>query len=223
MAGSSLRQIIQHWLSYPDQGIMLNLGSCILWNIWKMRNDLVCNNSQPSTSQCIQKALQDFKLFDLQNALNLCSNIAIDENNAILWEAPPNCVIKINVDAAFNNGDAAADAIARDSFGNHLGSGSICFNTVSSTVAEEKAYGLGMQLAKRLQVSKIVVEWDASDIPKAIKGSTNEIPWSIRSTILSIRDHIKDFSEISFTSVPRDVNAIAHDLAQSAISNNVNR
>ncbi|XP_026378197.1 uncharacterized protein LOC113272598 [Papaver somniferum] len=117
LAGSSLRQIIQHWLLYTDQGIMLNLGSCILWNIRKMRNDLVFNNSQPSASQCIQKALQDFKIFDLHNALNCCTNIAVNENNATLWEPPPNCVIKVNVDAAFNHGDAAA-AVARDSFGN---------------------------------------------------------------------------------------------------------
>ncbi|XP_026430297.1 uncharacterized protein LOC113326835 [Papaver somniferum] len=145
------------------------------------------------------------------------------QNNVASWESPPNCVIKINVDAAFNNGDAAAMVVARDSFGNHLGSGVICFNTISSTVAEAKDYGLGIHLAKRLQFSKIIVEGDASDIPKSIKGSTNEIPWSIRSTILSIRDHIKDFSEISFTSVPRDVNSLAHDLAQSAVPNNVNR
>lgn len=44
--GVSSMDIIQNWLSQSDQGIMLNLGSCILWNIWKMRNDIIFNNIQ---------------------------------------------------------------------------------------------------------------------------------------------------------------------------------
>ncbi|KAI3928835.1 hypothetical protein MKW98_024436 [Papaver atlanticum] len=47
-------------------------------------------------------------------------------------ELPPSGVVKVNVDAAFNNGNAAAAAVAVDSYGNHLGSGSVCFNTISS-------------------------------------------------------------------------------------------
>lgn len=73
------------------------------------------------------------------------------------------------------------------------------------TVAEAKAYGLGIQLAGRLQVPRIIVDGDASDIPKAIKGKTNEIPWGIRSTILSIREHVKNFSEVSYTLVSREL------------------
>ncbi|XP_026377994.1 uncharacterized protein LOC113272363 [Papaver somniferum] len=202
---------------------MLNLAACILWNIWKSRNDLIFNNIHVSTSQCIQRALQDFKLFDLHQAYNYCSNIQINHSNAVLREFPPASVIKINVDAAFNNGNASAAAVAIDSFGNHPGSGSYCFNCISSTVAEAKAYGLGIQLAGRLQVTKIIVEGDATEIPKAIQGSVNGIPWNIRSTILNIRDRVKNFSEVSFTAVSRDANSIAHDLAQCAISNNVNR
>lgn len=60
-------------------------------------------------------------------------------------------------------------------------------------------------------------------IPKAIKGNVNEIPWSIRSTVLSIQDRVKEFSEVKYTAVPRDANSIAHDLTQSAISNVTNR
>ncbi|XP_026433794.1 uncharacterized protein LOC113331284 [Papaver somniferum] len=150
----------------------MNLAACIMWNIWKSRNDLIFNNISPSTSQCIQKTLQDFHLFDLHHALNYCSDIDINQNNAVSRELPPSGVVKVNVDASFNNGNvAAAAAAAVDSYGNHLGSGSICFHTISSTVAEAKAYGLGIQLADRLQVPRIIMEGDASDIPKAIKGN----------------------------------------------------
>lgn len=147
----------------------------------------------------------------------------VKQTNKTAWESPPTSVIKVNMDAAFNNGNAAATVVAIDSFGHHLGSASICFNRISSTVAEARAYGLGLQLAGRLQVPRIIVEGDATEIPKAITGNTDEIPWSIRSIILSIRDRVKNFSEFKFTPVSRDVNSIAHDLVQYAISNNVNR
>ncbi|KAI3949405.1 hypothetical protein MKW92_016224 [Papaver armeniacum] len=215
--------IIQHWLEQEDQGIMLNLGSCIVWNIWKMRNDRVFKNIQTSVPQCIQKALQDFNVFDLHHALNFCSSVPITQQNVTNWEPPPMFYIKINVDSSYNNGRGAAAVIARDSSGIYLGSGAFCFDAFSSTVAESKAYGLGIQLARRLQVAKIIVEGDAEEIPKDIIGNSNDIPWSIRSTILSIQDRVKDFSEVSFKVVPRDANSIAHDLVKFAISNFINR
>ncbi|XP_026399608.1 uncharacterized protein LOC113295492 [Papaver somniferum] len=216
-------EIIQQWLEKNDQGIMLNLGSCILWNIWKMRNDKVFNITQPLVPICIRKALEDFKFFDLHHALNFCSSAILQRQNSIQWNPPPPFYIKINVDAAYNNGRGAASAVARDSYGLHLGSGAFCFDSFSSTVAEAKAYGLGLQLARRLQFSKIIVEGDAEEIPKAIIGNMNDIPWNIRSTVLSIHDRVKDFSEVSFLVVPRDANSIAHDLVQFAISNFLNR
>ncbi|XP_026383991.1 uncharacterized protein LOC113279510 [Papaver somniferum] len=216
-------QIIQHRLQYADHGIMLSLGSCFLWNICKIRNDVIFNNVTPSVSQCISKALQDFKVFDIRNSLNFCTEVPINQVNVASWQFPPPLYIKINVDVAYNNGKGAVAAVARDSYGNHLGSGTLCFDSFSSTVAEAKAYGFGLQLARRLQVSKIILEGDAEVIRKAIIWNMNEIPWSMCSTILSIQDHIKDFSEVSFTVVPRDANSIAHDLLQFAISNFINR
>ncbi|XP_026399680.1 uncharacterized protein LOC113295564 [Papaver somniferum] len=186
--GENVMQTIQHWISYQDKGIMLNLGSCFVWNIWKTRNNLIFNNTQ-----------------------------------AMVDEAPPISFVKINVDVDFNNGKGAVAAVAIDSNGSHMGSGAICFDTFSAAVAEAKAYGFGMQLAKRLQLSRVIVEGDADEIPKAITGNTNTIPWSLRSTVLSIFDRVKEFSDISFVSVPRDANSITHDLVQYANSNSLNR
>lgn len=72
-------EVIQYCLEKEDQGITLNLAACILWNIWNMRNDKIFRNTQPSISQCIEKALQDFKLFDLHHALNFISMIQINQ------------------------------------------------------------------------------------------------------------------------------------------------
>ncbi|XP_026416973.1 uncharacterized protein LOC113312434 [Papaver somniferum] len=214
---------IQLWLNQADQGMMLNLGSCILWKIWKMRNDKIFNSNQPSVPVCIRKALEDFKNFDLHHALNYCASTTIQRKNTVHWQPPTLFYIKINVDVAYNNGKGVAATVARDSYGRHLGSAAFCFDSFSSTVAEAKAYGLGLQLARRLQISNIIIEGDAEEIPKAITGNTNDIPLSIRSTVLSIQDRVKDFNEISFMVVPRDTNSIAHDLIQFAITNFVNR
>ncbi|XP_026445211.1 uncharacterized protein LOC113345751 [Papaver somniferum] len=217
--GVTQMEIIQHWLEQSDQGIMLNLGACILWNIWKSRNDKVFNNVQQSVPICIQKALQDFKSFDLHHALNYCSSVQVQRQNTSRWQAPPRFHFKIGGPAAFVDGRGAAAAVSLDSAGRHLGSAAFCFNSFSSMVAEAKAYGLGVQLATRIQGSRIIVEGDAEEIPKAISGNTNDISWSIHSTFLSIRDRVKNFSDISFTAVPRDANSIAYDLVQFAISN----
>ncbi|XP_026378256.1 uncharacterized protein LOC113272664 [Papaver somniferum] len=220
--GINSMQIIQQWLGHVDQGIMLNLVSCILWNMWKTRNDLIFNNTLALVPLCIHKSLQDFKVFDLHHALNYCASVCINQKNAVLWGLPQPFYIKINVDAAYNNGKGVV-VVARDSSGNQLGSGAICFDSFSSTVADAKAYAFGIQLARRLHITKIIVEGDAADIPKAIIGNMNKIQWSIRSTVLSIQDRVKEFNEVSFTAVPRDANHIAHDLVQFAISNFINR
>ncbi|XP_026378173.1 uncharacterized protein LOC113272574 [Papaver somniferum] len=216
-------EIINHWMAYPDQAIMLNLGSCLMWNIWKVRNELVFNNNHVNVSTCIHKTLEDFRVFDLHHALNYCSGIPVTQNDIAVWELPPPSFVKINVDATYNDGKGAVATIALDDFGNHMGSGAICFDTFSSTVAEAKAYCFGIQLAKRLQLSRIIMEGDAYEIPKAVTRNTNEISWSLRSTVLSIRDRIKDFSEIRFAAILRDANSIAYDLVQYAISNFINR
>ncbi|XP_026447494.1 uncharacterized protein LOC113348015 [Papaver somniferum] len=223
LIGTSPMDIIQFWINQPDQGIMLNLGSCFLWNIWKTRNDKVFNNIQSSVQPYVHKALQDFKNFDLHHVLNYCSSVHIQYQTTIQWKPPPPYHIKINVDAAYSDGKGAAAAIAADSAGSHLGSGALYFDSFSLMVAEEKDYGLGSQLARRIQGSRIIIEGDAEDIPKAITGNKNDIPWSIHSTILSIQDGVKDFSEIIFTAAPRDGNSIAQDFVQFAISNFQNR
>ncbi|XP_026377884.1 uncharacterized protein LOC113272225 [Papaver somniferum] len=221
--GETVMEVISHWLAYPDQGIIPNLGSCLMWNIWKIRNDLVFNNNHTAVGICIHKALEDFECLDLHHALNYCSEIQVNQNNFAAWELQSSTFVKTNVDATYNNGKGAVAAVAVDFFGNHLGCGAICFDTFSAAMAEAKAYGFGIQLARRLQLPRVIVEVDASEIPKAVTGNTNEIPWSIRSTVLSIRDRIKDFSEIKFVVIPRDANSITHDLIQYAISNYINK
>ncbi|XP_026383425.1 uncharacterized protein LOC113278917 [Papaver somniferum] len=221
--GMSPMSIVQGWLSHPDQGIMLNLGACFIWNIWKVWNDVIFNNVQTSVQKCVSNSLQDFKMFDLHHAFNFCSSLNISQSNVAIWERPPSLFVKINIGAAFHNGRSAVAAVAMDSFGSFLGCGAVFFYSFSSTAAEGKAYRFGIQLASRLQVTKIIVEGDAPDIPKAIVGNTEEIPWCIKYTVMSIRDCAKDFIEVRFTAIPRDANSIAHDLVQCAISNNVNR
>lgn len=75
--------IIQNWLLHPDQGIIMNFAACIMWNIWKTRNDLIFNYIHASTYQCIQKALQDFISFYMHHALNYCSDIDTNQNSPV--------------------------------------------------------------------------------------------------------------------------------------------
>ncbi|XP_026385060.1 uncharacterized protein LOC113280680 [Papaver somniferum] len=173
--GNSM-EIIQNWLLQPDRGIMLNLGACIILNIWKARNEYVFSDITISVQLCMSRALQDFKAFDLHHALNFCADININTSTNAIWERPPPLVVKVNVDAAFKDGKGAAAAVARVTYGNHIGSGCIFFNMSSSMSVEAKSYSFGLQLSLRLQVPKIIVDGNATTIPAVIKGSTDDIP-----------------------------------------------
>ncbi|XP_026399210.1 uncharacterized protein LOC113295067 [Papaver somniferum] len=218
-------KIIQNWLEKQDKGVTLNLGACILWNVWKTRNDVVFNDTNPLVHKCIFNALQDFKFFDEKNDVNYTAANQISQNKSnCVCEIPSSPFVKINVDATLDGGRCAAGVVARDSFGIYLGSGTICFDASSQAVTEAKAYKLGLQLAQRLQLSKIIVRGDATAIPMAITGNIQGIPWCMLSIILYTKDRIKDFSEATrFIVVPKCANSISHDLYLFAISNYVNR
>lgn len=56
-----VKHIITTWLQVCDGGNTFILGSCLLWNIWKMRNDMVFSDVQFSKERCMKLAWDDYR------------------------------------------------------------------------------------------------------------------------------------------------------------------
>lgn len=129
--------------------------------------------------------------------------------------------MKINVDAAFVPNKGAAGAVAQDHRGNFLGCETTTFDATSSLLAESIAFNLGVSLAKNLALPRVIIEGDAKGVSTAILGDTQNIPWSIRSVVLKIRNESSSFTDIKFQHVPKSANYLAHALCQFAMHDDV--
>ncbi|XP_026411046.1 uncharacterized protein LOC113306310 [Papaver somniferum] len=114
--------------------------------------------------------------------------------------------IEINVDAAFISNNGAAGAIARDHNGMFLGCVTGTFDSTSSLLAESLACKLGVELGIRFGLTKVIIEGDALNVTAAVLGNVSDIPWSIRSVILEVRELSNSFTDINFVSVPKSAN-----------------
>ncbi|XP_026396122.1 uncharacterized protein LOC113290752 [Papaver somniferum] len=137
------------------------------------------------------------------------------------WTPPYASFIKINVDAAFVPNKGATGAIAQDHDGQFLGCETSTFDATSSLMAESFACKLGISLAKSLSLQHVIIEGDAKNVTSTILGDSRDIPWSIRSVILDIRNEANSLDNIRFIDVPKHVNQLAHNLCQYAMDENV--
>ena len=83
------------------------------------------------------------------------------------------------------------------------------------TFAEAEAVEWGLQLAKTLGVSSIIVETDSQTVSNLLNskaGSRTEVFW----VISEVQDLAKEFGKIRIQYIPRICNAHAHLLAKSA-------
>ncbi|XP_026447463.1 uncharacterized protein LOC113347985 [Papaver somniferum] len=174
---------------------------CIMWNIWKLRNDIIFSNSNISEDLVLKRSSQDF---------DLCMADGVSDNNVNFsttcnpsWYPAHYPYVKINVDAAFVPNNAAAGAIAHDHNGRFVGCETKTFEATSSLLAEAVGCRLGMELGKKFGFKKIIIEGDATNITSAILGEVANIPWSIRYVILEIRDSVALFDDVKFLSVPK--------------------
>ncbi|OVA00063.1 Reverse transcriptase zinc-binding domain [Macleaya cordata] len=222
---SSLHYLLSDWLHQPDDCYTFNLGCCILWHIWKVRNKSVFDNIAPNGSLVLRNVIKDFEEFGSRAVITLDPTLlplpSLPSLRVAYWIPPLQPYIKINVDGAFNSHSVPASAVARDCFGIFKGCGTSCFSTLSFLISEATAYLLGVDLAKRLHLTNCIIEGDVAAILKFISGPDIDIPWQLKAIIGNFKSTISFFNDISFVSVPRDANTVAHDLVQFTFVSNV--
>ncbi|OVA15750.1 Reverse transcriptase zinc-binding domain [Macleaya cordata] len=214
----TITDLLSNWISLPNGEEVLCYGICLLWCLWKSRNDLVFSRKHPSMESILSATNSlvtnySYVSGDVCTAPRDCIQSGLQH-----WMPPIDSYFKINVDGAVGKTSSSCSAVARDFQGVFHGCGTL-YNAVicDPLEAEAQAFLLGIECARRLNLSHCIIEGDAQLIVHYISYSEQLIPWKIRPMILNIQDSISSFLDIKFQFVHRSGNSVAHELAQFAL------
>ncbi|XP_026377616.1 uncharacterized protein LOC113271907 [Papaver somniferum] len=170
----NVMEILRIWIEYNTTHEVAR-RMCVLWNIWKTRNDIVFSQG----SFCINVILKNI-LHDVELCMeNYGKNDAVNVSTVQEWSPPVHPFVKINVDVAFIPNNGVAGVVAQNSNGRFLGCASSTFVCISSLLEETIACRLGLELGLRHNFSHVIIQGDATNVTAAILGDSRDFPWSI--------------------------------------------
>ncbi|OVA15951.1 Reverse transcriptase zinc-binding domain [Macleaya cordata] len=212
----SCSTLLSSWLSTPDGYTAFHMAACLMWSLWKARNNLVFNNVQPNFQIILKYAASIFNDFSDQSSSLVDHSTELPNPSAdAKWMRPPPLVVKINVDASFKFPQAACAAIARDSAGKFISCSTQFLKASTPIEAEANAFLLGINLARNLHLPNCIIEGDSLSVVNVLNNSTNPAPWRIRAIISDIRN-MRLIISVSFVFTSRKANSVAHNLAKHA-------
>ncbi|KAL5792899.1 hypothetical protein ACOSP7_001493 [Xanthoceras sorbifolium] len=188
----------------------------LLWRFWFRRNLAV--HSAPLLSVEATVGWSERFLVDFQAAVAVPSvrcELVVER-----WLAPSPGWVKINSDVAVDvrGRRLGFGVVIRDCSGKVLVSyTSLLLGLFSSDIGEALAILLGLRLAIDMGLSTVCVESDAASVVKQLSSrvtSCSDIGL-ILDDILSL---VVNFADLSFSSVRRSANIVAHGLAKFALS-----
>ena len=135
-------------------------------------------------------------------------------NGTVHW-IPPSCdAVKLNVDAAWKNGNATLAVVARDSSGSVIKAWARQLVTKGPATAEASAIKWALVLANQESFLKVTVESDAKVCINALLGVPDEANWNISNLCTDIQHLALDFVNCVFVWTKREANMVAHELAK---------
>ncbi|MBA0736388.1 hypothetical protein Gogos_009948 [Gossypium gossypioides] len=132
-----------------------------------------------------------------------------------IWRPPDIGIIKINFDASFiqDKGLATTTVLARNYKEDVVGAETYIFKDVAdSFVAEARACERALVFAHKMGFQRLAVEGDALSVIKNIRNKEAG-KLIIRPIIYHIHQLDRNFEEVTYIFVPREVNEAAHVLA----------
>ncbi|GJM92408.1 hypothetical protein PR202_ga08882 [Eleusine coracana subsp. coracana] len=134
------------------------------------------------------------------------------------WVPPSEGWVKINMDGAFESGDASAGIIIRNSQGHAVMSAwqpvRRC-NEAMEAEAEAEACLVGIQLANEWVRKPSVIESDCLELIRLLQGEQKtRVAWS--TLILEVKAACQVLPEVRYIRVRRETNSVAHTLAKVA-------
>ncbi|OVA10898.1 hypothetical protein BVC80_8879g43 [Macleaya cordata] len=204
----TLLDLFVFWLEVKDDVDIFIMACNIVWPIWKARNHVVFLKKKINAHIFITSAQAMFNEHNSRNReINTSTPSTIQLHQR--WIPPPIGSIKVNFDGATGINAIAAGVVIQNNVGmvlacqnifegNHLGED-------KAIEAEARACLKGIELARTLNSSLIILEGDSQTLINILKGRSSNTPWRIRSII-------------SDSYIPRRANSVAHCLAKLALS-----
>jgi ribonuclease HI len=187
-----------------------------LWAIWYARRKAIHENlfQSPLSTHCfVDRMVQD--LAELKEPPK--ERRAVNTASGRLWLAPPEGLMKLNVDAAVSKNSATASvaAVARNSRGAFLGASVVVMEDINvPETLEAMAAREGMALAADLGLRSFRL---ASDNVGVIRSIHSEGFGCYGHVVREIQSAAAGFDRVQFVHEGRDANVDAHRLARGAL------
>ncbi|XP_026458848.1 uncharacterized protein LOC113359426 [Papaver somniferum] len=146
--GLNNKQIIAGWLSEKGNYDGFKMASCMMWALWKHRNEKVFNNKEQSIQSIIKEA---------QFWFNYTSPILPEEEKhhqsantkklANKWTPPETNWTKLNTSAAFKDFQGGWAVVDRNAEFSFIGCGTMALKVLSPIEAETRAVLLAAEFA----------------------------------------------------------------------------
>ncbi|KAL3647798.1 hypothetical protein CASFOL_008766 [Castilleja foliolosa] len=143
-------------------------------------------------------------------------------SKSLAWKAPPEDMLKCNIDAAFSNGHATSGVVLR----NHNGSIKLAavfhHQCLDPATAESLAALDACKILSELKIRKVIIESDCLDVVSFVHGLPDICFWSAKPVIEKIKKFWNNWPSWIFKFSPRSSNGCSHALAKWGSSCNFN-
>lgn len=124
--------------------------------------------------------------------------------------------LKLNFDAAYRDGTTITGVILRDSSGDIKGAWVHRFESMNAFCAETEVANQALHIATTLNLSKVIIEGDATTVVMALNGIDDYTDWRVTHLSIDGRSTLSQHCLWQLQYAPRECNRSAHNLAQWA-------
>uniref|UniRef100_A0A803QCM2 RNase H type-1 domain-containing protein n=1 Tax=Cannabis sativa TaxID=3483 RepID=A0A803QCM2_CANSA len=194
---------------------------CTMWSIWSDRNNVIHGKLPQQPTVIYAKAQNFLNNYKSTQLLYLHAGLspAATPSTCKAWTPPPPTCLKLNVDAAFDEGrnKIGFGAIIRDSNGKVRASMSHPINGCCQP-QEMEAKGLfySLKWARQFNFKVDMVETDSLILANALRKSTSNRS-SFQDLIFDVQTQLSYHPTVCVNHVYRDGNQASHGLAKQAL------
>ncbi|XP_026451171.1 uncharacterized protein LOC113351395 [Papaver somniferum] len=222
----SIKELLASWIMIHDEYYTFNLEVCMMWAIWKGINQLIFDHKPINIQAVISQSMYWFNTFyyheddsDSVDLVHVHPNISFTKPQR--WCPPPVDTIKINVDATWHRVGSSCAAVARNNLGKFICARTIMGDIKNHSTAEASGFLMAITLAEEMHFKKIIIEGDAQKIVHALNDGLTRVSWRLFRYVDQIKHMDFNFDQVEFSSIPREANEVAHQLATYAFKHNI--